>query len=96
MVADAPVPPGANRVESAGGPEAVEAVYRTSTSPDSVASFYRRWFLEHSWRIAGDTRLSDGTFVIHAEGQARPLWIMIRPDGGRTTFSVMAAAPGAQ
>ncbi|MSR06711.1 MAG: hypothetical protein EXR93_06580 [Gemmatimonadetes bacterium] len=93
LVSDAPVPPGAARISSSEGTEAVEAVYRAQYPSDSVAAWYRRWFLEHQWRITGDNRLPDGMVVLHAEGPAKPLWLMIRPEGGGTSFSVMTAEP---
>ena len=95
LINDAPVPPGAARISSIEGAEAVEAVYRAQFPSDSVAAWYRRWFLQHQWRITGDNRLPDGMVVLHAEGPGKPLWLMIRPEGGGTTFSVMAAEPGA-
>ena len=95
LVNDAPVPTGAVRVSASEGIEAVEAVYRAALVPDSVVAWYRRWFLANTWRITSDTRLPDGTFVIHADGKAKPLWIMIRADAGGTSFSIMAADPGA-
>ena len=95
LVNDAPVPPGAVRVSSAEGTEAVEAVYRAAYPADSVAAWYRRWFLEKQWRITGDNRTPDGMVILHAEGPGRPLWLMIRPEtGGGTNFSVMSAESG--
>jgi len=94
LVNDAPVPPGAARISSIEGTEAVEAVYRAPFPSDSVAAWYRRWFLERRWRITGDNRLPDGTVVLHAEGPGNPLWLMIRPEAGGTNFSVMSAEPG--
>lgn len=96
LVADAPVPLGAVRVAASQGSEAVEAVYRSTHPPDSVVAWYRRWFLAHQWRITGDTRLPDGTFVLHADSLTKPLWLMIHPAPGGATFSVMAAEPGAR
>jgi len=95
LVSEAPVPPGAVRVSASEGAEAVEVVYRAGLVPDTVAAWYRRWFLEHRWRITGDTRLADGTLVLHADSAAQPLWLMIRPDPAGANFSVMSAEPGA-
>src|SRR5258706_500719 len=95
LVSEAPVPPGAVRLSASVGAEAVEAIYRAGFLPDTVAAWYRRWFLEHHWRIAGDARLPDRTLVLHADSAAKPLWLMIRPDPAGANFSVMSAEPGA-
>jgi len=91
-----PVAPASARVESGGGPEAVEARYRSGLPADSVSAWYRRWFLAQRWQINGDARLPDGATVLHAEREGRPVWILVRPGdrGAGSTFSLMGAEPG--
>ncbi len=94
LVDEVPVPPGAARVSTSAGTDAAEAAFRIGVVPDSVAAWYRRWFLDHGWRITGDNRLPDGTVVLHGENGPRPLWLMIRGEANGSSFSVMAAEPG--
>jgi hypothetical protein len=68
-----PLPPGAVRLEFSGERDAAEAVYRSGQPGDSVAAWYRRWFLENEWRIAGDGRLPDKSVVLRAERDGRPV-----------------------
>jgi len=88
-----PVPPGARRLTASSGAQAVVAEYSLIGLPDSVAAWYRRWFFEHAWRIVGDTRLPDGTFSIHADSQARPVWLLVRAAPGGARLAVMVAEP---
>ena len=81
------------RVSSSEGSDAVQATYRAGYLPDSGAAWYRRWFLAHAWGITGDTRLPDGTVVLHADSAVKPLWLMIPPHPNGASFHPMAAEP---
>ncbi len=82
---------------AANGAEAAETVFRTGAVPDSVAAWYRRWFVAHGWEISGDARMPDGSLTLHAEKPGRLLWIMIQPgsDHVGSSYSVVGAEPGA-
>ena len=92
LLAGIPAMPRSIPVSSAAGSEAVEAGYTTAASPDSVARWYRQWFLKDGWRINGDLP-SAGGVALSVEKAGRPIWLMIRPMANHqgSVFSVVAA-----
>ena len=83
-------------VASAAGSDAVQAAYTTAARPDSVAAWYRRWFLKESWHITGDLPSPDGGVTLFVEKESRPIWLIVRPAAGNqgSIYSVVAAESG--
>ncbi|MBI4501865.1 MAG: hypothetical protein HY700_11965 [Gemmatimonadetes bacterium] len=93
LLAGIPAMPRSAPMSSAAGSEAVEAAYSTQAPPDSVAAWYRQWFLKDGWRINGDLPSPDGGVTLSVEKDRRSVWLIVRPSArtSRTTFSVVAA-----
>ena len=93
LLAGIPVMPGARAMSTAAGSDAVQEGYLAARPADSVASWYRQWFLKDGWKITGDLRAANGMVTLHAEKGARPLWLIIQPaaDGLGSRFSVIGA-----
>jgi hypothetical protein len=89
------IPAMPNSVPQSGGAgaDAIEAGYGSPARPDSVAAWYRQWFLKNGWRLTGDLPSPDSGFTLYAEKDHRPIWLIIQPAAGRpgSTFSVIAA-----
>jgi len=66
----------------AAGTEAAELTLTTPDGPDRVAAWYRQTLHLNQWELRSDMPQSDGTVVIHAMKDGRPLWITIRPTVG--------------
>jgi hypothetical protein len=83
--------PRASPLATAAGADAVQASFRTAAPVDSVAGWYRQWLLQDGWLTAGDTRGADGSVTLHAQKAGRPVWVLIQPAPGGSTFSVIGA-----
>jgi hypothetical protein len=92
LLAGIPAMPRSVPISNAAGSDAVEAGYTTADSPDSVAAWYRRWFLQQGWRITADLPASGGVTVA-VEKERRPVWLIIRPLANHqgSMFSVVSA-----
>jgi len=64
------------------GTEAAELTLTTPDGPDRVAAWYRQTLGLNHWELRSDAPQSDGTVVMHAIKDGRPLWVTIRPTVG--------------
>jgi hypothetical protein len=93
LLAGIPAMPRSAPVSSSAGTEAVEFRYSTPVAPDSVAAWYRLWFLKNGWHIGGDLPSPGGGVTLSVEKEHRSVWLLVRPAAGRqgSVFSVLAA-----
>jgi hypothetical protein len=66
----------------AAGTEAAELTLTTPDAPEQVAGWYRQTLHLNRWDLRSDVPQSDGSVVIHAVKDGRPLWITVRPSAG--------------
>ncbi|MGD2135959.1 MAG: hypothetical protein PVF27_07360 [Gemmatimonadales bacterium] len=76
--------------------DALETVFRSDASLETVAAWYRTVLIRSGWDIVGDARLPDSSVALHARQEGKPpIWITIRPGAlaGTSQFSIIGAAP---
>lgn len=96
LLAGIPALPRSAPASISAGADAVEAGYTSTLPPDSVAAWYRRWFIKDGWHINGDLPAA-GSVTLYVEKGRRPIWLIIRPlaDHQGSVFSVVAAEDSA-
>ena len=78
------LPPDASFVERAAGADALQITVRSPSSPEAVATYYRRQLQQSGWRLVKDGKDTDGATVLLAQQNGPPLWVRIRSDANGT------------
>ena len=89
----APIYQPARMIGSRGSAETLEYAFRSPSSADSVASWYRDRITAMGWDISGDAVTPDGAITLHAQRDGAPLWVIIRETDAGSEFSLIGAAP---
>jgi len=89
-----PLPPAAEVISREGGEDALKIRFRSTSSPEAIAAYYREVLSKGSWQLISDTNLDDGSVALYAEhSKGPPLWVTIRKaDGASGTFVDLAGA----
>ncbi len=75
------------------GTEAAEVTLSAPADADAIARWYRQTLVLNGWELTRDGRLADGSMIIHAAKEGRPLWVTVRPSGaGATTYTLIGVA----
>ena len=74
-----PLPPQSTFVQRSAGPDAVQVVLKTPSSPEQVAAYYREVFKRGTWRLVNEAKDGAGGTAMLAEQDGPPLWVRIRP-----------------
>ena len=75
------------------GTDAAEITLVAPATADEVAAWYRQFLQLNEWQLMSDTKGRDGTMVLHATKDGRPLWITVHPNTGgpETTYTLVGA-----
>ncbi len=75
------------------GDEAAEVTLVAPTSAGKVADWYRQFLRLNGWQMLSDERRGDGSVVLYAVKDGRPLWITVRTSerGPGTSYTVVGA-----
>lgn len=75
------------------GSDAAEITLVAPAPADEVVAWYRQFLQLNGWRTLSDTRRRDGTSVLHAVKDGRPLWITVHASvgGPGTTYTLVGA-----
>jgi len=85
--------PQSSVVNVAAGREAAEVTLSAPATGDEIARWYRQTLVLNGWDLTRDGRLPDGSMVIHAVKDGRPLWVTVQPgSGGATTYTLVGVA----
>lgn len=80
-------------VRVAAGTEAAEVTLSAPADGEAIARWYRQTLLINGWELTRDGRQDDGSVVIHAVKEGRPLWVTVHPGGGAaTTYTLVGVA----
>ncbi len=77
---------------SAGG-DAAELTLVAPAPADAVLAWYRQFLQLNGWRTLSEATRGDGTTVLHAVKDGRPLWITVHATvgGPGTTYTLVGA-----
>jgi hypothetical protein len=92
VMRSAPIYQPARMIASRGSAETLEWAFRSPSTADSVASWYRARITAMGWDISGDAVTPDGAITLHAQRDGAPLWVIIRETDVGSEFSVIGAA----
>lgn len=75
------------------GTEAAEVTLSAPAEADAIARWYRQTLVLNGWELTRDGRLADGSMIIHAVKEGRPLWVTVQPGrAGATTYTLIGVA----
>jgi hypothetical protein len=88
-----PIPPDAQFVSRASGPDALQITLRTPARPDAVAGFYRSVFKSNQWKLINEAKDGEGAVILFAQRKQTPLWVRVRADstGGGSLVDLAGA-----
>ncbi|MFL5494355.1 MAG: hypothetical protein ACJ8DC_08240 [Gemmatimonadales bacterium] len=88
-----PIPPDAEFVSRAGGPDALQITLRTPAGPKDVAAFYRAVFKANQWKLINEAKDGEGAVILFAQRKQTPLWVRVRADstGGGSMVDLAGA-----
>ena len=87
-----PLPPNPVLVSRAGSEDALQLTLQSPADEDQVLRYYRGVLSSDKWRLISDTRNRDGSTVLYAEHDGRPMWVRIWKSGDRGTMVELSGA----
>ena len=86
-----PLPPNAQALVQEGGTEAMQFVFVTPVSPDSVLAYYRKVLSADPFHLVNEQALGKST-ALYAEEDGPPIWVTISPNGSEGSQIIIAGA----
>jgi len=88
-----PLPPDAQYVGGAAGPDALQLTLSTPAEPTVVADYYRGVFKTGTWKLVNDAKDAEGAIVLLAHQKGPPMWVRVRKaEGGRGSIVELSGA----
>jgi hypothetical protein len=86
-----PLPPQAQALVSQGGLDAMQFVFVSPVSPDSVVAYYRIALATGPFRLINETATGKST-AFYAEQDGPSIWVTVSPNGNDGSQVVIAGA----
>lgn len=87
-----PLPPEAQALVSEGGTEAMQMVFVTPVSPDSIVVYYRRILSADPFHLVNERARGKSTALYAEQDRGPPIWVTISPNGSEGSQVVLAGA----